>query len=217
MNKLERIGIICAMEDEARIIINKYRLEQINNKFFKIYSWKAYNKEIILLVSKIWKVYSSIWTTYLIQNFEIEKLINIWLAGWLTKEKEIWKTFQATKVIQHDAFVPWDWEHLNYFQGEIKLEKIENKSIKTWTCLTWDQFIDDKVECKKLSEKWDIVEMEAYAIASVAQIFNKPLLILKSISDNASVDAKWDFYENLKLAMNDWVQTMDKILEKNLF
>ena len=211
----DKIWIICAMEDEAQIIVNKYKLQQINNKFFKIYSWKAYNKEIILLVSKIWKVYSTAWTTYLIQNFKIEKLINIWLSGWLTREKKIWKTFQITKAIQHDAFVPWDWEHLKYFQGEIILPKISD--FPTWTCLTWDQFIDDKVECKKLSEKWDIVEMEAYAIASVAQIFDKPLLILKSISDNASLDAKWDFYENLKTSMEDWVQTLDKVLSENLF
>lgn len=211
----KKIWIVCAMKDEAQIIINKYNLQQINNKFFKIYSWKAYDKEIFLLVSKIWKIYSSTWTTYLIQNFEINKIINIWLAGWLTEEKEVWKTFQITKVIQHDAFVPWDWDHLKYFQGEIILPEI--KWISTWTCLTWDQFIDDKVECKKLSEKWDIVEMEAFAVASVAQIFNKPLLILKSISDNASLDAKWDFYENLKKSMEDWVQNLDKILLENLF
>lgn len=212
---MTKIWIICAMEDEAQIIIDKYKLQQINNNFYKIFSWEVYSKKIFLLISKIWKVYSASWTTYIIQNFEIDKVINIWLAGWLTKEKEIWKTFQISKVIQHDAFVPWDWEHLNYFQGEIKLPEI--KWIPNWICLTWDQFIDDVNECKKLSEKWCIVEMEAFAIASVAQIFQKPLLILKSISDNASLDAKWDFYENLKKSMQNWVKTLDKILSENLF
>jgi len=210
-----KIWIICAMEDEAQIIVNKYNLKEINNNFYKIFSWEVFWKKIFLLVSKIWKIYSASWTTYLIQNFEIDKIINIWLAGWLTEEKEIWETFQITKVIQHDASVPWDWDHLNYFQGEINLPEI--KWIPTWICLTWDQFVDDKVECKKLSEKWNIVEMEAYAVASVAQIFQKPILILKSISDNASLDAKWDFYENLKKSMEDWVETMDKILKDNLF
>jgi len=219
------IWIICAMEKEAQIIIDKYNLKEIKfenlktdfqkKNFYKIFSWEAFWRKIFLLVSKIWKIYSASWTTYLIQNFEINKIINIWLAWWLTKEKEIWKTFQITKIIQHDAFVPWDWEHLNYFKWEIILDKING--FWTWICLTWDQFIDDKIECKKLSEQWDIVEMEAFAIASVAQIFNKPLLILKSISDNASIDAKWDFYENLELAMKDWVKTLDKIISEKLF
>ena len=215
MNKSKKYWIICAMDDEAQIIIKKYKLQKQENKFFKIYSWKVYEKEIFLLVSKIWKIYSSAWTVYLIQNFDIDKIINIWLAGWLTKEKEIWKTFQITKVIQHDAFVPWDWEHLNYFQGEIILPEI--KWMQTWICLTWDQFIDDKIKCQKLSKRWDIVEMEAFSVASVAKIFDKKLLILKSISDNASLDAKWDFYKNLKKAMNNWVENLDKILSENLF
>ena len=211
---MKNIWIICAMEDEAKIIIKKYNLKKIDDNFFEIFLWEVFWKKIFLLISKIWKIYSSAWTTYLLQKFNIDKIINIWLAWWLTKEKEIWKTFQITKVLQHDAYTPWDWEHLNYFQWEIKIPEI--KWISTWICLTWDQFVDEKEKSLELAKKWDIVEMEAFSVASVAKIFNKPILILKSISDNACLWAKEDIYENLKKSMKDWVNTLNKVLEENL-
>lgn len=205
-----KIWILCAMQDESDLIIEKYSLKKNSDEFFNVYQWEAHWNQIILLQSNIWKVYASAWTVHLIEQYKADEIINIWLAWWIKEEREIWNVYQIKEVIQHDAYVPWDWEHLDYFKWSIELKITE--WIEHWTCLTWDQFIDCEIKSKEMSNKWCIVEMELFAVASVCKIFNIPCIWIKAISDNAMSDAKWNFEDNIQKSMINSLETLDKTL-----
>lgn len=112
------IWIITATQKEADYIISFYDLkkqEQLEN--ISIYK----NNNIILVLTWIWKIQASIWTTFLLNKFNINYLINIWIAwnSWLEKRSKVWDVFLINNVHQHDIYMPFDWEHLNYFKEPI--------------------------------------------------------------------------------------------------
>lgn len=70
--------------------------------------------------------------------------------------------------------------------------------------MTGDQFIDDADRIQNLASQTQasVVEMEAFAVASVAREFGiEDLIIIKAISDGADSDAKTAHMDNLDFAM----------------
>lgn len=217
-----KVWIITAMKEEAEHIINKYNLKIVKNfENFKLYE----NENIVLILSWIWKIQASIWTTYLCLNYNLTKIINIWISwSLLWKDANIWDVFLVNKIFQHDMYLPFDWEHLNYAKKEIIINnnlfldfnfdfQVKNNSY----CLTWDQFIDDnnKVLELKNNYKADVIEMEAFAIASVAREFNilNNCIFIKAISDWADNNAKDSHMWNLDFAMLNSIKVLEKILK----
>jgi len=213
------IGIVTAMKKEANLIIEKFNLKQSETlKNILIYS----NKDIILILSWIGKIQASIWTTFLLQNFPITKLINIGIAGntLLDKDAKVWDIFLINKVVQHDVYLPFDWTHLDYIKAPISLNTpkiyFDEFNLFTWTCATGDQFIDNPEKIKIIRDKFKahVVEMEAFAVASVAREFNllDKTFIIKAISDDANEQAIVDHEKNLDLAMKNSIKVLEKIL-----
>ena len=217
-----KIWIITAMPQEAEHIISLYSLKP-SKKLENITFYE--NENIVLALSWIWKIQASIWATYLFLNYNIEKLINIWIAWSLLWENaSIWDVFLLNKISQHDMYLPFDWEHLNYAKKEIELNNNTNidfwafnfSVIKNAYCLTWDQFIDDTNKVFDLALKYnaDIIEMEAFAIACVAREFwaLDKCIFIKAISDWADNDAKDAHMWNLDFAMQNSIRVLEKIL-----
>lgn len=222
---MKKIAIITAMKEEAEHIIKKYNLKE-TNKLKHIFIYE--NEDIVLVLAWIWKIQASIATTYLFLNYKFDKLINIWISwSLLSSYANIWDVFLVTKISQHDVYLPFDWEHLNYIKKEICLEEIDisldgnsfNVNFNSY-CLTWDQFIDniDKVnELKNLYDA-DVIEMEAFAVVSTAKEFDRlqDVIVIKAISDWADNEAKDAHMWNLDFAMNNSLIVLDKVLEKYL-
>ncbi len=228
-------AIITAMQEEALLIIKKFNLKEEKQdnipKNIKIFSWEKENLEeqttdkIILILSGIWKIQASLATTYLLENYNIDKLINIWIAGNLNNSDiKIWDVFLPNTFIQHDMYLPFDWKHLDYAKKAIFLEYAiwENYDLKkfglllSWVCLTWDQFIDNEEKQKELREKfsWDIVEMEAFAILSVAKaywILDK-CVVIKAVSDWADNESKTEHMDNLQFAMENSIAILEMVI-----
>lgn len=218
---MKKIAIITAMSEEAEHIINLYWLKNTKKlKNLTIYE----NDSIVLALAWIWKVQASIWTTYLFMNYEISKLINIGIAWSLLWENaSIWDVFLVNKISQHDMYLPFEGSHLDYAKKEII---INNNIILTWDfdfklvnnsyCLTWDQFIDDNNKVSELRDKYhaDVIEMESFAVASVAREFNMldNFICIKAISDWADSDAKDAHMWNLDFAMQNSLKVLQKII-----
>lgn len=221
---MKKIAIITAMNEEAEHIILLYWLTEIK----KLQNITFYeNENIILALAGIWKIQASIATTYILWNYDISKIINIWIAGSLLWDKSnIWDVFFVTKISQHDMYLPFDWEHLDYAKKEIFIEnsiEIDVDEFLFWVklnayCLTWDQFIDNKKTVEELYWKYsaDVIEMEAFAIASVAREYwvLEKCIFIKAISDWADNDAKDAHMGNLDFAMENSLQVLKKILSK---
>ncbi len=216
------IGIITAMQEEAEHIIKLFWLKN-TKKLSNLIIYE--NKKIVLALAWIWKVQASIWTTYLFLNYDISKLINIWIAWSLLWENaNIWDVFLVNKISQHDMYLPFDGSHLDYAKKEIIINneinivfsELEFSVTKSAYCLTGDQFIDDSKKVQELKEKYnaDVIEMEAFAIASVAREFNKldNCIFIKAISDWADNEAKDAHMWNLDFAMNNSIKVLEKII-----
>jgi len=228
---MQTIWIITAMKEEADLIIEKYSLKEVNKKWtLTIFHWTLWEKNLVLLLGWIWKIQAAFSTTHLLENYKIDHLINIWIAGNISKDKiNIWDVILPTKFIQHDMYLPFWGEHLNYAKKEITLStfqaslSFQEKEIKfkihnNLTCLTWDQFIDDEEIIENLAETldWNLVEMEAFAILSVARNYDilEKCIVIKWISDWANNEAIDAHMSNLEIAMKNSIVVLDEILKK---
>jgi len=228
--------IITAMREEADLIIKKYGLKTLDSSkipnLIKIYEWEKENTEekcvdkIVLALSWIWKIGATLATTYILENYEVNKLINIWIAGNLDNswDIKIWDVFIPNTFIQHDMYLPFEWSHLDYAKKPLFLDYViwENYDltkfglIMNWVCLTWDQFVDDEDIKENLRDtlSGDIVEMEAFAILSVAKSYDllDKCIVIKSVSDWADSESKESHMDNLEFAMNNSIIVLEFIL-----
>lgn len=223
-------AILTAMKEEAEMIIEKYQLQQVK-KFQNIfiYEWERENdgekEKLVLAVSGIGKVQSAIAATYLFENYDVFKFINIWIAGCIrNSDAQVGDVFLPNTFICHDTYLPFDGPHLDYFKKPIFLEYAigENYDLqKFWLvlngiCLTWDQFIDSAEKVTELRDTYgaDVCEMEAFSVLSVAREYNAldKCIVIKSISDLADGSATVDQENNLKLAMENSITVLDFIL-----
>jgi adenosylhomocysteine nucleosidase len=218
------------MQEEADLIIKRFNLKEFENKNnITIYKWNResndWNDNIVLVLAGIWKIQASIAMTYVLENYSPDKIINIWIAGNLNNDDaKIWDVFLPNTFIQHDMYLPFKWEHLDYAKKWIFLEYAiwENVDLNkfglvlNWICLTGDQFIDNEEKVKELREEYgaDLCEMEAFAILSVARKYNvlDKCVVIKAISDWADTDAKEAHMDNLEFAMNNSVDVLELVL-----
>lgn len=222
--------IITAMQEEADLIIKRFWLKELEkNNNITIYEWNREsndgNDKIILVLSGIWKIQASIAMTHILENYSPDKIINIWIAWNLNNtDAKIWDVFLPNTFIQHDIYLPFDWDHLDYAKKPIFLEYAiwENVDLNkfglalNWVCLTWDQFIDDKDKVVSLREEYwaDICEMEAFAILSVARQYDvlDKCVVIKAISDWADNEARDAHMNNLDFAMGNSVDVLELVL-----
>ncbi len=219
---MKKTAIITAMREEAEHIINNYSLTQTkiisNIEFYE-------NSEIVLVLVWIGKIQAAIWTTMLFENYKFEKLVNIWIVWNLAWSKQmIWDVFLVNKISQHDMYLPFDWAHLDYAKKPIIIENTLEINKNFWNfkvinnayCLTWDQFIDDENKVLELYNTYNanICEMEAFAVASVARVYNfTNLVFIKAISDWADNTSKDDHMNNLDFAMKNSIIVLEEVLK----
>lgn len=201
---MTKIGIVCAMSEEAQKISLAFDLQKTNN----ICNYPVYeNKSIVLIESSIGKVASTLATTILIEKYHVNKLINIGLAGGL-KKIPTGKAYFVKSVTQHDSFIPFEQYQQDMYQT-IECEIPENE--KSITLTTGDKFINN---IQNVSVDADIVDMEGFAVAYVANKYNVPISIIKGISDDANSKSEQEIFANLNLAMEETIILLKKITDQ---
>ena len=223
-------AIITAMKEEAELIIKKFNLKETKSlKNIKIFewtrSWDDWEENLVLVLWWIWKIQAAIATTYLLENYSVDKIINIWIAGNLTgNDLKVWDVLLPNTFIQQDMYLPFEWSHLDYAKKPIFLEYAiwENHDLQkfwlilNWVCVTGDEFVDKEDRISKLRvDFWaDICEMEAFSILSVAREYNMldKCIVIKAISDWADNEAKEAHMNNLEFAMNNSISILEFIL-----
>lgn len=196
------IAIIAAMDSEVNAITNiMEHTEKTTVSGISITRGLISGKKVIVMKSGVGKVNASMSTTILLENFVIEKIINIGTAGGLKKEQEILDAVISNRVVQHD----FDTSPIDgkdgiglYFDADEELcntcEKVfEEMDVRAHVGLvaTGDQFIADEEKLERLESLFPeaiCAEMEAGAIASVATHYHVPFVVLRSLSDIAHRD-----------------------------
>lgn len=210
-----KIGIIAAMTEELQAIL-KY-VDFINTK--KIFNiefleGKIKNQDVVLVESGIGKVNAARTTQILIDNYNVDCVINIGVAGAISNNLQIGDVVIGKYLVQHDFDITAFGHDLGYITGVgkeiysneylVNLFKnvLDNTSVKGMlgVIASGDIFCNSKELSLKIQEKFlaDCVEMEGAAIAQVCFLSNIPFIVLRSISDVVNGANEVDFDDFLK-------------------
>ena len=192
-----KIGIIAAMESEAKYIINSLENKKEHNICgVEIFEGNIGNHEVIVSRSGIGKVNSTINTTLLINNFHPDLIINSGIAGG-SKELNTFDFIVADKLTYSD----FDCRVFNYVFGQVpgmpeyyycdekykkELEHFLSKNnipFKNSSILTADSFRLSANEIVNEMSSSFATEMEGTSIAQTCYKLQTPFLSLRIISD----------------------------------
>lgn len=210
---MKKIGIITAMSEEFEVIKELMSNISIVEKYnLKLNCGIINEKEVVLVKCGVGKVNSARTTQILIDNFDIQYIINVGVAGSLNDNLEIGDIVIGNKLVQHDFDITAGGHPKGYISKELgrdffsndnlisKCEKIIKEdlneiNIKIGTIATGDVF------CNKVSMKEgvvkefgaDCIEMEGAAIAQVCTLCSIPFIVIRSISDKPNGHNEVDF------------------------
>ena len=228
---MNKIGIIFAMREELEAVLNKMNL--VNSyKIFDLEFFECeYNgKTCVLVESGMGKVNAARCTQIVIDNIKVDYILNVGVAGGVSKKVNIGDVVIGDKLIQHDfdlrpfnyergyipnvgKFVPCD-EYLIRLASEIKLEV---KSL-VGTIASGDIFVTEEDMGKKINNKFDAlcVEMEGASIAQICYLSHIPFLVIRSISDSPNKEANNNitFDEFLKSSADVASKFLLELIEK---
>lgn len=229
------IGIIGAMEEEITALKSKMNLDRVAEiKSLKFYIGKLHNKDIVVVKCGIGKVNAALCTQIMADNFELECVINIGVAGGLQNKMCIGDIVISKYAVQHDFDTSALGDKIGYisrmgmedpfFKADKRLiqiaqdagKSIPDINIYIGTVASGDQFISSKAAKEKIKDNFDAhcAEMEGAAIAHTCYINNLPFVIIRAISDNADESAGMSFDEFTDLAAKNSSIMIEKIVEK---
>ena len=223
------IGIIAAMDSEVEAIETLLEHKELKHlSGIKMIQGMIQNKRVMVLKSGVGKGNAVMATTILLENYRIEKIINIGTAGGLKKEQSILDAVVSTQVVQHDFDTsPIDGsEGIGlYFDADKKLYELCKKVLEEMNvCVhcglvaSGDQFIAREEQLSILEKRFPnagCAEMEAGAIAQVCSHYHVPFVVLRSLSDVAHKEnSHMDFAAYVKHAANRSAEFCKRLIEK---
>lgn len=231
------LGIIAAMSEELSDLIKIMKIDRSEKKAKMIFnSGYIWNKEVVLVVCGIGKVNAAICVQILADDFKVDKVINIGIAGGLFEKIVPGDIVIADSLVQHDM----DTSFLGDKIGQIpRIDTFDFKSDKTLLKLandaaeemikigdfkskiyigriaTGDQFVADKKKMMWLSYTFDAkaCEMEGGSIAQVCYLNNIPFIVIRSISDNALNDSHLDYDKFVPIAVKNSHLILEKMIK----
>ncbi len=227
-----KIGIIGAMAEEVSELKDEMKnVKQIDKASMYFYEGKLFDIDVVVVVSGIGKVNAAVCTQILIDSFNVDKIINVGVAGGLHKDVKPCDMVVATKLAQHDVdvtafdykkgqiprmetlFFPCD-EELSYLTLEACRE-IENINVFYKPIVSGDQFLGNPEHMKELNETFGAFagEMEGASIAHVCYLNYVPCTVIRSISDNAITGNIMDYEKFSKKAIEHAVFVIKYVLK----
>ncbi len=186
-------AVLGAMDSEVASFKNLLEdIKEVEYNGFKYILGKKNSNDVVVTKSGVGKVNMAMAVTKLLNHFDVDLIINTGIAG--SYNTKINTTCVATMVRYHDILnLPIESELLKPIYPNEHLINEAKKILPEClfgTFLTGDQFIT-KIEDLHNAPLENVVacDMESMAVARVAQVFNKDFLIIRTISDNLSIDA----------------------------
>lgn len=225
------IGIIGAMDEELEILLKEMTLEKTKIKAnMRFNQGKLYDKELVVVRSGIGKVNAAVCAQILIDDFRVDKVINVGIAGGIGKDVYPGDVVVANNLVQHDmdtsAFgdeigqIPrldaYDFKCDKELVDKAKAACDGIKEHKSFIgrIVTGDQFICNTEKIKWLNEKFEALacEMEGGSIAQVCYLNNVPFVVIRSISDNANNGAHMDYEKFAPIAIKNSTEILKSMI-----
>lgn len=164
--------IVVAMHDEVQTWIP---VKQLITKI---------NENTLVLMTGIGKVNASSRLTQALEQYDIDKIINIGVSG-ATKPYQLNQVYVVSKAYYHDAHAEafgYDSYQIPgmpkyYVSDDYLLKSYESLNLESCILYTGDEFVtvDKGFE--------GLIDMEGTALYQVAYLYNKPIISFKCVSD----------------------------------
>lgn len=230
---MNTLGIIGAMDEEIAYIKEKIEVVAVKKMLgLDFYVGRSFGKSIVVVKSGIGKVNAAICAQVLADHFAVDYIINIGVAGAISKELNIGDIVISSDAVEHDMDTTAFGDPLgkiprmdeSYFKGDKRLieaayeigKEIEGINIFIGRIASGDQFISDSETKNKIHTVFNAMctEMEGAAIAHTCYLNNLPFIIIRSISDKADGTASVSYSEFVKTAAKNSGILVSKLIEK---
>ncbi len=225
------IGIICAMDKEARGIIERMTevtREEISGVAFN--HGKINGKDCVVAVCGIGKVFAALCAQTMILRYSPSLIINSGVAGGLHPSLKVCDITVATSLVQHDMDTSAIGDPKGLISGIniINIPTDEEATARLTTAAescginvingviaTGDKFVASEGDKKSITETFSAIacEMEGGAIAQVCYVNETPVCVMRAISDGGDDSAILDYPTFAKLASEQSVNVIMKFFE----
>lgn len=208
-----KIGIIAAMEEELKLLVENLEDKSQETVLSNVYYSGRYGEhELVLVQSGVGKVMSAMSVAILVESFKVDAIINTGSAGAVATGLNVGDVVVADTLVYHDV----DLTAFGYDYGQMSMQPLYFHSDKTFVS-TFEAVLSKEEMTSKVGliatgdsfiagqEKIDVikghfpqvlaVEMEGAAIAQAAQDTGKPFVVVRAMSDTAAHDANITFDE----------------------
>lgn len=230
---MKYIGIVVAMDEEHEEIVKIMKdIEEKQIYNLRFLTGKIQEKKCVIVKSGVGKVNAARTTQIMIENFDLEYVINIGVAGAINDMLDIGDVVIAKHVVQHDfditAFdhskgyitgvgdkVICDRDLIEQYKGMIENSDEKNYNIKLGIVATGDIFLTEVWMKDKIHANFDadVVDMECGAVAQVCYLDNIPFIAIRCVSDKPNGDNATTFDENLKLGSRRCANILGEVLD----
>lgn len=226
------IGIIGAMNEELEVLLKDMKNQkEVKRNDLTFYEGDLWGKHVVAVVSGVGKVNASLCTQMLASEFNVKSLINIGVAGGVSKDIYPGDIVIGDTYVQHDVDTSVFGDKVGQiprmnvydFKADEKLLNLAKEAAKNvpdvnsyvGRIVSGDQFIANSDKVRSLDKDFNAkaVEMESAAIAQVAYINKIPFVIIRSISDNANNGASMDYKEFIPLGVKNSTSILKSMFE----
>lgn len=228
---MKKIGIIVAMKEELDAILSKLNLKNSYELFdLTFYECEFNDIECVLVECGIGKVNAARSTQILIDNMKVDYILNVGVAGGLTKDLNVCDIVIGEKLVQHDfdltafnyekGFIPSVGKYFNSDEYLVKLsmDSCEGLNVHKGVIASGDIFVTEEKMTDKINSKFNALctEMEGASIAQVCQLSHIPFLVIRSISDSPKNknDNKMEYDKFVEISSENVANYVIRILEK---
>lgn len=216
------IGIIGAMDEELKLLLSEMELEKKEEKANMTFnSGKLMGKNVVVVRCGIGKVNAAICTQVLADDFHVDYVINVGVAGGIGKDILPGDIVIADSLVEHDMDASAFGDKVGQiprmdtfdFKCDTKLietakkvcDKFDTQKAYIGRIATGDQFVADIDKINWLNSEFGAIacEMEGGSIAHTAYLNKIPFVVIRSISDNANNGAHMDYEKFLPIAIRN--------------
>lgn len=226
------IGIIGAMDEELEILLKNLQTERKEIKAKMEFNFGTLEgNKVVIVRCGIGKVNAAICAQILVDDFSVDKIINVGIAGGIHPDIYPGDIVIADTLVQHDmdttAFgdtigqIP----RLDTFdfkcdsdlveKAALVCENMQSNKHYIGRIATGDQFIASVDRIKWLKEEFNAIacEMEGGSIAQVCYLNAIPFVVIRSISDNANNGAHMDYEKFKDIAVENSTNILRSMLK----
>lgn len=204
-------GIIGALDEEVRLIKERMQVDREVQTYGCTYYIGTYaGHGVVAVCCSVGTINAAVCASTVIREFGADVVVNVGIAGSLSKELRVMDVVVSDKVTFHDAdldIMEKFYPNQRMFHADEALralclgvlEAMTDRpfSYKVGLIATGNVFVNESARKEDIVRRLEplCVEMEGASIGQVAYMNGKPFLVIRTMSDNADDEAD-DTYDN---------------------